>query len=65
MAPEGCTVKWRKFLYDNLPAFVIAAVLIGWFFFVGEFLSRYCPLDEAGSGLDMSCDIFIWWRWFD
>lgn len=58
-------MNWRKILYDNLPAIVIIVVFVGWFFFVGEFLSRYCPLDAAGSSLDMSCDIFVWWRWFD
>ena len=57
-------MNWRKILYDNLPAIVIIAVFVGWFFLVGEFLSRYCPQDAAGSGLSLSCDIFVWWRWF-
>ena len=58
-------MNWRKILYKNLPAIVIVVVFVGWFFLVGEFLSRYCPQDEAVSGLDLSCDIFVWWHWFD
>ena len=57
-------MRWRKFISHNLPIFIIAAVFTAWFFMVGEFLSRYYPLDAVASGLDMSCDVFFWWRWF-
>ena len=58
-------MKVRKFVSRNLPIFVVAAVLIAWFFFVGEAFSRYCPFVPADRVPPLSCDVFVWWRWFD
>ncbi len=58
-------MKSRKFVARNLPIVIVAIVLIGWFFLVGEAFSRYCPYLPVDQVSPLSCDVFAWWRWFD
>ncbi len=55
----------RKFISRNLPAIIIAAIFVAWFFLVGEAFSRYCPFVPEEQINPLSCDVFFWWRWFD
>ena len=58
-------MKTRKFVARNLPIIIISVILIGWFLLVGEAFGRYCPYVPDGEVSPLSCDVFVWWRWFD